>query len=316
MVSSFDPDRLGDRAGVQHRAIPARVPRLSARADSQRLRDRDRRRRLHRRLPGRDRALRRRASRIIRAFTKPNGGLSDARNFGMDRAEGEYFAFVDGDDLVAPTMLARMHERALATGADLVVCGMENFADGEASGIHYAEPDLSVFGHSLAQEPRLLYRVDASACDKLYSRELFMSFGRAVPGRSPVRGRADHLPAASLCDQGREDRRTALSLPPRPPASISGRYDERYLDLIQGFRLIDEAYLEAGDPRGEPRCSSTTPPHASGGRPLSRPIPACHVRGETPLHLRSLCPAGRQVSRLARRGGLSRPLGQSCSPLR
>lgn len=37
----------------------------------------------------------------VKAFHKKNGGLSDARNFGMDRAEGEYIIFIDSDDWIA-----------------------------------------------------------------------------------------------------------------------------------------------------------------------------------------------------------------------
>lgn len=34
----------------------------------------------------------------VKVFHKPNGGLSDARNYGLERAEGEYVVFIDGDD--------------------------------------------------------------------------------------------------------------------------------------------------------------------------------------------------------------------------
>ena len=37
----------------------------------------------------------------IRCFHKPNGGLSDARNFGLQHAVGRYVTFVDSDDEVA-----------------------------------------------------------------------------------------------------------------------------------------------------------------------------------------------------------------------
>lgn len=48
--------------------------------------------------------------RRIRVFHKENGGLSDARNFGISNAEGEYITFVDSDDELAPGTLAYMIE--------------------------------------------------------------------------------------------------------------------------------------------------------------------------------------------------------------
>ena len=38
----------------------------------------------------------------IRVIHKENGGLSSARNFGMDKANGEFIGFVDSDDYIAP----------------------------------------------------------------------------------------------------------------------------------------------------------------------------------------------------------------------
>lgn len=38
----------------------------------------------------------------IRIFHKANGGLSDARNYGVGKAHGDYITFVDGDDIVSP----------------------------------------------------------------------------------------------------------------------------------------------------------------------------------------------------------------------
>src|SRR5690606_12181953 len=36
----------------------------------------------------------------IKVFEKPNGGLSDARNYGLERAKGEWITFVDSDDWI------------------------------------------------------------------------------------------------------------------------------------------------------------------------------------------------------------------------
>ena len=41
----------------------------------------------------------------VRVFHKPNGGLSDARNYGIAKADGDYLMFVDSDDEVAPSTL-------------------------------------------------------------------------------------------------------------------------------------------------------------------------------------------------------------------
>lgn len=59
----------------------------------------------------------------LRVIVQGNGGAGAARNAGMAVAGGDYLLFFDGDDLCDPGMLAAMHARALATRADVVVCG-------------------------------------------------------------------------------------------------------------------------------------------------------------------------------------------------
>lgn len=60
----------------------------------------------------------------IRAYSKENGGLSDARNYGIDRAKGKYISFVDSDDWVDKFMLEKMYQKAIK-GFDVIMCDLK-----------------------------------------------------------------------------------------------------------------------------------------------------------------------------------------------
>lgn len=54
----------------------------------------------------------------IKYFYKDNEGRSIARNYGMERADGDYFVFVDSDCILPPDYIARLRKSLAATGAD------------------------------------------------------------------------------------------------------------------------------------------------------------------------------------------------------
>ena len=59
----------------------------------------------------------------IRVYHKPNGGVSSARNFGMEKAKGEWVVFPDPDDWVEPDYLERLELIRVNNQADLSICG-------------------------------------------------------------------------------------------------------------------------------------------------------------------------------------------------
>lgn len=56
----------------------------------------------------------------VRVFHKPNGGVSSARNLGLDNAKGEWVAFIDSDDYVAVDYLEELVSFERKTGSELV----------------------------------------------------------------------------------------------------------------------------------------------------------------------------------------------------
>ena len=59
--------------------------------------------------------------RSVRVFHKENGGLSDARNYGLERIKGEYVTFVDSDDYVGPDYLRILYEMIQEDGCDVSI---------------------------------------------------------------------------------------------------------------------------------------------------------------------------------------------------
>lgn len=58
----------------------------------------------------------------IKVIHKKNGGLSDARNIGIDAAQGEYLVFVDSDDYIHMDMIKKLYEIIIKDSSDLAIC--------------------------------------------------------------------------------------------------------------------------------------------------------------------------------------------------
>ena len=58
----------------------------------------------------------------VRIFNKENGGVSSARNFGLDVARGEYIGFVDSDDFVLPQYLEWLYDALCSCGTRMAMC--------------------------------------------------------------------------------------------------------------------------------------------------------------------------------------------------
>jgi glycosyltransferase involved in cell wall biosynthesis len=109
----------------------------------------------------------------IKAFSKENGGLSDARNFGIERASGNFLAFVDSDDYISENMLQEMYDLAIKNEAELVICNLQKVDEhGNVTQKLTQIPNLS---GKIDFEKNFSVFSDLSyfACNKIFKRELF-----------------------------------------------------------------------------------------------------------------------------------------------
>jgi len=111
----------------------------------------------------------------IRVYEKENGGLSDARNFGLDRACGKYIAFLDSDDTVDPNLYQALYEKAEKTGADAVACDiLYVWQDGRQEKI--VSSGFPEWAEKEALKP-LFTRFYPAVWNKLYRREVLLKSG-------------------------------------------------------------------------------------------------------------------------------------------
>ncbi|UOE40816.1 glycosyltransferase [Chryseobacterium suipulveris] len=109
----------------------------------------------------------------IKSFIKENGGLSDARNFGLNHSSGELVGFVDSDDYVSEKMFEEMYGLAKKHSAEMVICNLRKVD--ENGNVTQKLTQIPNMPEKIDLEKNFSVFADLSyfACNKIFKRELF-----------------------------------------------------------------------------------------------------------------------------------------------
>ncbi len=133
----------------------------------------------------------------IKVLHKPNGGVSSARNCGIELAEGKYTVFLDADDLLEANALEEMYNALESTNGDVAICRLTRFGFG---GTEY-NPNADSLAKEKSIDPfdkRLLWNFLIG--NKCFRTELLKNSGVRFP---PTRYSEDGAFLISLCCKAR-----------------------------------------------------------------------------------------------------------------
>lgn len=111
----------------------------------------------------------------IKVIHKTNGGLSDARNAGIEAAQGNYISFVDSDDWVHQEFISNLYKLLVKTNSDISICNFIKTSS-ESINLEITTGDTFQFNNyeSLKQLTNDKYYIQmVVAWGKLYKRSLF-----------------------------------------------------------------------------------------------------------------------------------------------
>ena len=122
----------------------------------------------------------------IFAYHKENGGLSDARNYGMDRAKGNYRLFIDSDDWVDEKLLISLHNHLNKNNVDILKFGFQKMQEGNYKNTFFSYFNIGVYDRRQIEEtilpytigPKRLFCYEQNACKSVWSHVYSLNFLR------------------------------------------------------------------------------------------------------------------------------------------
>lgn len=192
----------------------------------------------------------------IKVIHKQNGGLSDARNKGIDAATGEFLVFVDSDDAILPEMIEKLYRRIVIDQSDMAFCGYKQVnQNGEIlSEVFLSDNILTGFDALKVsyENNGVLFTI---ACNKLYKKYLFQNI-RFPSGKYHEDEFTTYL-IIDQCDKISIVKETLYIYNQRDSSIMREDYSIRRLDAIEAsyeryyyFKKMGGRYLDLLVPEG------------------------------------------------------------------
>lgn len=110
----------------------------------------------------------------IKVIHKKNGGLSDARNVGIEKATGKYITCIDSDDYVDKEYLNNFYKILENQECDLIITGIIDYYDnGQKVEATYSDEFEVLNKETIYKRMLLQDGMDVNATAKLYKKEIF-----------------------------------------------------------------------------------------------------------------------------------------------
>lgn len=184
----------------------------------------------------------------IKIIRKENGGLSDARNYGLEYSKGSYIVFVDSDDYVEKNFIEIMYNEIKNNDADLAICNYYlNYIDKQIQNTYYNNK----FAISSNDKYNYLYngynKVTIVAWNKMYKRDIFKNI-RYPKGKL-------HEDEFIICDILKATNKIVYILNPplyhyiQRDDSIMAKFNVKRFDIIEALDKRISFFEEINDKR-------------------------------------------------------------------
>ena len=104
----------------------------------------------------------------VQSFIKENGGQGSARNYGLEKANGEYIGYVDSDDFVEKDMYKKLYNKAKENNYDIVVCGNYNVSE------DYQNKNIDTFINNYNTDLENIFFGKMAVWNKIYKRDILI----------------------------------------------------------------------------------------------------------------------------------------------